>query len=37
MKNKLNKRVMIQPQILVQTYLAQTDVSLIHWLNENIK
>ena len=25
---------MIQPQILVQTYFVQTDVTLIHWLNE---
>ena len=39
--NKLNwgyftdkiKRVMIQLQTLIQTYLVQTDVTLIHWLN----
>ena len=30
-------RVMIQLQTLVQTYFVQTDVALIHWLNENIK
>ena len=27
---------MIQPQTFVQTYFVQTDVALIHWLNENI-
>ena len=31
------KRVMIQLQILIQTYFVQADVALIHWLNENIK
>ena len=31
------KRVMIQPQTLIQTYFVQTDLTLIHWLNENIK
>ena len=34
--NNDNIRVMIQPQTLVQTYFVQTDVALIHWLNENI-
>ena len=33
----INIRVMIQPQTLVQTYLLQTDVALIRWLNKNIK
>ena len=32
-----NYTVMIQLQTLIQTYLIQTDVALIHWLNENIK
>ena len=25
---------MIQPQTFVQIYFVQTDVALIHWLNE---
>ena len=35
--NTQSKRVMIQPQTIVQTYFVQTDVTLIYWLNKNIK
>ena len=36
-KSNIKQRVMIQPQTLVQTYFVQTNMALIHWLNENIK